>query len=54
MIGHTFSEMEDMPSQSVYDMKQQRLIQRWIDFADRENADAYSEFIALWIARNWR
>jgi hypothetical protein len=45
-------QIQDMDSESVYDLKQQRLIQSWIDFADRQNVDAYSQFIALWIAFN--
>lgn len=39
-------------NRNVYDHKQQQLIQRWIEFADREDLDAYSQFIALWIAFN--
>ncbi len=45
-------DLEDMRSGSVYDLKQRRLIQRWIEFATREDLDAYSQFIALWIAFN--
>src|SRR5436309_2305334 len=41
-----------MQSEGVYDAKQQRLIERWIEFADRESLDSYSQFIALWIAFN--
>ncbi len=41
-----------MQSEGVYDHKQQRLIERWIEIADSENLDLYSQFIALWIAFN--